>query len=513
LSELTRREVLKSAGVAAAGLGLSSVVGACGTSEKKSAPRTNAAKTETDKALKDLRKRLTGTLLLPGDPGFDKAGESANGRYEDVRPLAIAQCADEADVVTCVNWSRQNGIPPVARGGGHSYAGYSTTRGLLVNIERLNSVAVDLAAATAVVGGSAKNQNVYDATKNGPFFLPGGTCLGVAVGGLVLGGGIGYQTHWAGLTCDHLLESRIVTASGEVIPISPTQNEDLFWACRGGAGGSFGINTQFKFDLVKVDQPNVGFYRFDWTGAEAAGAVFSAFHKILEKAPAEFNAVASAQPVDGSDPRAAVKVFSRGQFIGPLDTLRDIVKPLQEAAKPDKEVLQTQTFWDTYIGFASQPEPETHSWGDISRYADKPLPDDVVAKMVEVMVRCPSKDDKGANGSMWSLGWIGGVVDKFKRGDTAYVHRNMLTLLRPTPVWPNDAPASVSNDLMAWTDDMIKVIAPHTPAESYQNFPNRRITDWQKQYYAENFPRLVQVKKRYDPNNLFQNPQSIPTYL
>jgi FAD/FMN-containing dehydrogenase len=505
MTELTRRDLLKGGSAAAAGVGLSAVLNACGGSTKK---KTTATKADPQKALDDLRKRLKGKLLQPADPAFGTAGEPANGRYEDVRPLAIAQCADEADVVTCVKWSVANGIPPVPRGGGHSYAGYSTTRGLLVDVGTLNSVAIDAAQGTAVVGGAARNQNVYDATKNGPFFLPGGTCLGVAVGGLTLGGGIGYQSHWAGLTCDHLLESRIVTASGDVLTISPTENSDLFWACRGGAGGNFGINTQFKFQLVRSTD-NVGWYRFDWTGAEAAGAVFSAFHKVLEKAPQAFNAVASSQPVVGPDPRAAVKTFSRGQYIGALDDLKTLVQPLLDAAKPDKQLLQTQKFWDTYISVATAPEAETHSWGDISRFADKPLPDDVIAKMVDTLVASPSKTDQ-ANGSMWSLGWIGGKVNDVKRADTAYVHRNMLTLLRPTPVWPNNAPASVGNDLMGWTDDMIGVIAPHTPAESYQNFPNRRLKDWQTQYYAENYPRLVQVKGKYDRNNLFQNPQSIP---
>jgi FAD/FMN-containing dehydrogenase len=97
------------------------------------------------------------------------------------------------------------------------------------------------------------------------------------------------------------------------------------------------------------------------------------------------------------------------------------------------------------------------------------------------------------------------------RRDTAYVHRDALTLLRATPVWARNAPASVSDGLIAWTDQMIGLIAPHTPAESYQNFPNRGIKDWQRQYYAENSSRLVKVKTRYDPHDVFHNPQSIPS--
>ncbi|MGH9276507.1 MAG: FAD-binding oxidoreductase [Acidimicrobiales bacterium] len=495
MADLTRRQLLR----AAAATALAVKLGACSTDRNH------------QRALDDLRKRMKGTLLLPGDSGFVTATLPANGRYNDIFPMAVAQCADEADVATCVTWSRENGVPPVSRGGGHSYAGFSTTTGLLINVGLLNAANVDRAAGTAVFGGGALNQNAYDATHDGPLFLPGGTCLGVGLGGLTLGGGIGYQTHWAGLTSDHLLSSRIVTASGEVLEIDPSHDADLFWACRGGAGGNFGINTSFTYKLVEAPA-NVGFYRFDYRGADAAGAVLSAFHRVLQAAPAAFNAVYAAQatPVGAGGPREAIDVFTRGQYVGPLSELRDLVQPLLAAATPTKTVLQQQTFWDTFRGFASA-EPPQHSFGDISRYADRPIPDSAVAQLIDTLAACPSRSTT-ANGSFWSLGWVGGpVVDRFSRTETAYVHRNMLTLLRPTPDWPDDAPAAVGDDLLAWTDAMIRVVDAHTPAASYQNFPNRRIQNWQQQYYGENFPRLVEVKRTYDRDNLFRNEQSIPT--
>jgi len=463
------------------------------------------------RALVDLRRRLTGTLLLPGDAGYLESSQPANTRFQDTRPAAVAQCADARDVSICVRWSRENGVRPVARGGGHSYAGFSTTTGLLVDVARLNSVTLNQRTGIAVVGGAALNSNVFYKTVDGDFILPGGTCLGVGTGGLALGGGVGYNTHWAGLTCDHMRSSQIVTASGDLVNIDDSRHSDLFWACRGGAGGSFGINTSFTFELSRVPRRSVAFYRFDYRGADAAGAVLAAFDRVLQTAPVGLNAVAMSQasPVGAGGPREAIDTFSRGQYIGPLRELKEIVAPLLAAATPIMTRLETLPFWDMQRMFAST-EAEHHSFGDISRYAQAPLPDRTVAKVVDLLAACPSRDAKN-NGSMWSLGWIGGEkVDSIGRRETAYVHRNMLTMLRATPVWETNAPASVRDGLIAWTNEMIAAIAPDTPNESYQNFPNRGIADWKREYYAENYDRLVDVKTKYDAHNVFRNPQSIP---
>ncbi|MDW5595112.1 FAD-binding oxidoreductase [Conexibacter stalactiti] len=507
MSRLTRRDLLRSGAAGSLGLFLPFAAEA-----RSPAWHARAANGRVDRrALAQLRRALRGRLLLPGDPTYDAAITPANARYDGTKPVAVAQCAGERDVLACVEWSQEHGVDPVARGGGHSYAGFSTTRGLLVDVGALTRVQLDKATGVVTMGGAARNQNVFDATVGGDWILPGGTCLGVGVGGLVLGGGIGYNTHWAGLTADHLVSSRIVTAERRVRRIDADTNRDLFWACRGGAGGSFGINTQWTFQLPRVPRREVAFYRFDWRGADAATAVLRAFDHLLTRAPAALNAVASAQasPVGPGGPREAIDVFSRGQYIGPLEELRELVKPLIDAAgTPVRTQLVTMPYWDMQATFASR-ELERHAFGDVSRYAARPLPDAVYAKVVDLLAECPSRTAE-ANGSMWSLGWVGGpIVGRVGRRDTAYVHRDALTLLRATPVWPIDAPRSVRAGLVDWTNRMIGLVEPHTPDESYQNFPNRGIADWEKQYYGENYPRLQRVKARYDPGNLFRNAQSI----
>jgi FAD/FMN-containing dehydrogenase len=507
MTELTRRDLIRTGAAGAVGLWLPFA-----TDARSATWHARAANTRVPtRALAELRRALHGRLLLPGDRGYDAASAPANFRYDSIRPLAVAGCRNEADVITCVDWARAHRVQPVARGGGHSYAGYSTTEGLLVDIGALSHVTVDR-DGRAVMGGAARNQNVFEATVDGEFVLPGGTCLAVGVGGLTLGGGIGYNTHWGGLTCDHLLSTRMVTAEGRVLHVDPNHHPDLFWACQGGAGGSFGINTQFTFRLPRIPAPQVSFYRFDWRGADAAQAVLGAFDRLLTRDTRGFNAVAQAgaSPVGPGGPREAIDVFSRGQFLGTQDELERYVQPLIDSAGPPaKRTLTTLKYWDMQRMFASA-EGTRHAFGDVSRYSRAPLPDSIYAKVGDLLADCPSRTPQ-SNGSMWSLGWIGGpVVRRFGRRKTAYVHRDMLTLLRATPVWASDAPKSVQNELIAWTEQMIRLVAPHTPAESYQNFPNRGIDDWHRQYYAENFARLVRVKTKYDPHNLFRNAQSIP---
>ena len=310
MDKVDRRDFLL-AGSAAAGL--AALAGAW-------AGRGETADAARRAPLDQLRRKLRGRLLVPGEPGYEAASAPANGRYDAIRPLAVAVCADEHDVVSCVDWARRYRIRPVARGGGHSYAGFSTTSGLLIDLGRFSSVRIDAASGTATLGGGTLNGDLFRALKGGHLFLPVGTCLGVGAGGLTLGGGIGYNTRWAGLTCDHLRSSRIVTAAGDVLDIDAARHGELYWACRGGAGGSFGINTSFTFDLLEVPRKTVSYYLAWWRGAEAATGAFVAFDEILRNAPAAFNAVllAQAAPV-GPALREAMWVWTRGQYVGPLD--------------------------------------------------------------------------------------------------------------------------------------------------------------------------------------------------
>jgi FAD/FMN-containing dehydrogenase len=498
-----RRAVLRSATATSLGL-------AAGARLHRSSAQTPVA----NPALGDLQRRLAGALLLPEDSAFLATNAPVNRRYQDVIPTAIARCADEADVMTCVQWCVENGVEPVVRGGGHSYAGYSTTSGLLIDLRDLSSVTVDHAAGAMTIGGGATITDIFAALDDGPLFLPTGTCPTVGIGGLTLGGGIGHNTRWAGLTCDHLQHTRVVTANGEPLDVSPTQHSDLFWALRGGAGGSFGVNTSFTFNLVEVPSSPVTNFSVRWRGADAAGLVLRAFQDIIQDAPAEFGAAVVITPLDPAESgrRRSIDVSLQGHFIGPESDLQDLLAPLLELkTPPSDQTITKMPFWESQKQLL-EPEGEAHAFTDISRFANAPLPDDVIQQIVSLLVNCPHRTDE-AHGAITLFGWVGGILTQIPRHETAYVHRDMTALWRAGAVWPPDAPPSVGEELTAWTQEIAALIAPHTPNESYQNFPNRAIADWQQQYYAENLQRLIEVKTVYDPGNVFRNAQSIPVSL
>jgi FAD/FMN-containing dehydrogenase len=464
-----------------------------------------------DSALNDLASRLQGRLLLPGNAGFTAAWFPTNGRFRDTVPIAVARVASDQDVVVCLAWTQEHGLPFCVRGGGHSYAGLSTTTGLVIDLSLLNSVVVDRAARTMVTGGAATNGNIFSELDLGDAILPGGTCLSVGIGGLVLGGGIGYHTRWAGLTSDHLVRAKVITAGGDIVTASADENADLFWALRGGSGGTFGVCTEFEFELVPVPQQDIIFYRFDWTGADAAIAMLSAVDALEQTAPPEFVAsgMAQATPTQpGASAADSMDVMLRGQFLGSRADFDDLIAPVLAGNAPAKAEIVGQPFWRTAAIFTSQ-EAENHSWGDISRYTDRALPTSTIEALVQHVAEAPSRSASD-NAQLWMLGWVGGdVVDRFSRGETAYVHRGVRNMLRPSPVWSNLSAEPVARDLQQWTDAAVAIMEQDVLRESYQNFPNLSLVDWQELYYAENLQRLIDVKTQWDPDNRFTSAQTI----
>ncbi len=218
-----------------------------------------------------LASSLQGSLVRPGNSQYATAHQLFSTRFDNILPAAIAYCASAADIQKCLAFVRRFNMPFAPRSGGHSYAGYSTSTGLVLDVTRMNAVTVNASAGTATIGAGARLIDVYNAITQYGLILPAGSCPTVGIAGLTLGGGVGVIGRKFGLTCDNLLSAQVVTADGSILTCNANQNSDLFWALRGGGGGNFGVVTSFVFQLHQVAA--LSLFTLDWPWSVAANVV------------------------------------------------------------------------------------------------------------------------------------------------------------------------------------------------------------------------------------------------
>lgn len=475
-------------GIAAASQGLQWLTGC-------SSPTT----TDPSQIWSELDASLTGDVFLPGSMGyFDRARPWAL-QYAGTLPAGIAQCADEADVRTCVLWARKHGIALVARSGGHSYAAYSMTTGLQLDLSRMNSVAFDASTSNAVVGGGARNKDVYAALRARGQAITHGRCKEVGVGGLVLGGGIGFNMRAHGLTCDRLLSTRMVAADGTVLTCSDTENTDLFWACRGAGGGNFGVHTQFVF--APFTAPNITVFNITWNAKHEE--VFAALLQMTMAAPNTLGIKVSviATP-SGASQTMVVNIL--GQLAGTEAELGALLQPVINIAVPLSSNVVSMSYWDGQEFLSEEGDPEYSH--ERSRFATSALSSTAIAAIFRNMRAWPGTRVAGT----WKYFLMGGVIDDVAPTDTAFVHRGSCMITSIDLEWlPADEGAVLSANY-AWLDAFHEEMAAFTSAHCYQNFIDRRQTNYLDAYYGANLDKLKRVKQQVDPTNMFTYPQAIP---
>ncbi|MDQ3822412.1 MAG: FAD-binding oxidoreductase, partial [Actinomycetota bacterium] len=223
------------------------------------------------RALRELDRALAGDVVTPSESRYTSARLLFNTRFDAIKPRAIAFCENAADVQKAVRWARKHDVRISARSGGHSYGGYSAGPGLVVDVSRIDGISVNPQARTATIGAGARLIDVYAELWKHGLAIPGGSCPSVGIAGLALGGGVGFSSRKLGLTSDNVRGLRIVTADGRARNASAREHGDLFWACRGGGGGNFGVATSFAFRAHPVG--NVATYAIDWPWSDALEAV------------------------------------------------------------------------------------------------------------------------------------------------------------------------------------------------------------------------------------------------
>ncbi|MBB1252863.1 FAD-binding oxidoreductase [Streptomyces sp. OF3] len=438
-------------------------------------------------------------LHRPGSEGFHPLAEPDNLRYAHVLPAGIVSCASRNDVRAALLWSRKHGVPLVPRSGGHNYAGYSTTTGLLINLRRMNGVRPD--GRWLWLGGGATNSDVYAARATNLYF-PGGRCPGVGVAGLTLGGGLGFNDRKWGMTCDRLVETEVVLADGSVVRANDRENTDLFWACRGGAGGNFGINTAFGFRPVSVDRQTATV--FDLVlDLDAGERLMDRVQEALVRDVAGDLDVRVAFARRAEDERPAVALL--GQYLGTDDRLHSLLRPIREL-RTRKDFVQQRHFWSAQDYLLTNPEKSAMSSRSLApnRWLDAAT----VAEVVEwVRDWRPGPAEGTGYVTLFAMGGESAVPGP---GETAYPHRDATFVIDVGTHWRHDARRSDVAELLSRTSRIHRTLAARLRTRAaYVNFPDPDLTDWHTAYYGANYERLVAVKKRYDPSGTFHYPQAI----
>jgi FAD/FMN-containing dehydrogenase len=504
----SRRRFLGGAAGAVAALGLHGRIAAAASAASAKAS-----------AIDGLRKTFQGELLEPSDADYLAWSVSTNTRYDSILPLAVALCETPKDVSAAIHWARQENVPLAIRGGGHNYLGMSSTPGLLIVTRRMRRIELEKSSGLLRIEAGAVNGELLNRLGGGEWMLPIGTCPQVGVAGLTLGGGMGDNARWAGLTSDHLRSTTAVLASGEEVEISDQDNPDLFWACRGGGGGNFAIQTSLTFQLLAAPR-RVAFFAMEFAGADATIAAYAALQSILAGAPDEFSTFCflrsspRAGDTDATPWQLSPAVYPSFQVVGSLvgseADLRALVAPLS-ALNPLVPEFGAGSFWEA-TQWLSSPPGVRHGWADVNRYMNRTLTEAEIAEMVSILLEAPfGRRDRFVEFGLF--GWVGGKVATIPAAATAYAHRNGTGLLRAGAIWDFTTPMYDQIALNDWLDKAYAFIARVGTRASYLNWPGDRITDWKTAYYGENLSRLVKVKQSYDPDNLIYHAQSIPVKL
>lgn len=449
-----------------------------------------------------LAAALTGRLWLPGEPRYDEKRAVVNERCTGVRPAAVVSAATVGDVRQAIRWAGDNGLAVTPRGTGHSFAGYSVGGGLVVDVSGLADVVADETSGLVTVGGGATMNPLYRCLEQHQMAFPAGNSPTVGIGGLTLGGGVAAVSRAWGLTSDALVETVLVTADGRVRTCNARENPDLFWACRGGGGGNFGVNVSFTFQARPVTDVSV--CCLIWTGADAhAVALLDTLQEVVRQGPNEFSARLG---LSTSGRGQAVTVSAVGLFLGPARNLRDLLRPALDVAPPTRQEVLDLSYWagKDYL----RHETSGGGFAVRTRLSPGPLPADALETLLWWIRRWPgSRNVDGAGVGLFA--W-GGAINAVPATDTAFVHRDSLFLVSMDTSWTeDDAPGQVDANLR-WLTGMYEAMGEHLPDSAYQNFTDPDLPDWRTAYYGRNFPRLVDIKRRHDPDNLFRFDQSIP---
>lgn len=449
-----------------------------------------------------LRSDIAGEVVVPGSPGYAAARRPAIARYGHIRPQAVVRCATPEDVATTFRFAHRAGLPVAPRGGGHCFAGRSSTTGIVLDVTPMSETT--LSAGELTVGAGARLGAVYDALTPHGRTIPAGCGPTVGVAGHLLGGGLGILGRTYGLTSDHLLAARVVLADGRVVDCDERRDPELFWALRGGGGGNFGVLTSLR--LRTVPAPEMTCFHLVWPHTRAATAIRE-WQAWAIDGPDELAAslliTASADPAESP----VVHLFGTmlgagadrllGEFVARVGTDPESADRVPLSFRDAKRYLVAHGPGDD--------RPDGHLYSK-SEFFARSLPEDVIEKLVAELL---AGRTAGESRALEFLP-MGGAYQRIHQDATAFPHRDARFLLKHTTLVDPDAPDSRLRATRDWLDGSWGLVHGWGTGGVYPGFPDPDLANWAAAYHGRNYDRLVRVKARYDPGGFFHFHQSIP---
>jgi FAD/FMN-containing dehydrogenase len=461
----------------------------------------------------ELSESFVGSILLPQDPDYHLKRETFSLAFQHF-PQIIVYCECVADVVRAIQFAKKTNLRPVCRSGGHSTAGYSVNDQIVIDVSRLNYVRVDPVSRTAFVGAGAHFTHVNNTLDLYGLHLPGGGCETVGVSGYMQGGGYSFTSLMFGMNCDHVVGVRMALANGDLIDANVHENSDLFWAVRGGTGNNFGVVLEIQYRLHQLGE--LWGFGFKWPlvtdeevrAACEAMAVWQE-HFTGKTVPEKLGNQALLVHTNGADNRLTPHFVIRGMFNGSETECSDALAPLLRIMKDKniyRDIWQKGTYRELNAFLLTHPTelppnvpPSARAIAKSHLVARKLSAADW-GSIVELYRKSPSSDN------FIGLEAFGGAINTVSPTETAFWHRDASVDVFLFSFWLHEEDRHLAE---SYLDEFDHVVAKHSNGQSYQNYPNRKNQNFGLMYFGGNLPRLIEVKRKYDPEDFFTFPQGI----
>lgn len=459
----------------------------------------------TRQTLTELEHALVGKIVLPGMPDYPQARVGDGLVPYQSYPLIIVYCALINDVALCLAWAQRYEWWVTCRAGGHSTAGYSVNSGIVIDVTGINYVSVDPFLKQARVGSGTRFRQLNSVLDSYRLHLPGGSCSDVGVAGFMQGGGYGFTSREFGIHSDNVLSVTVMLANGRLVVANPTQNQDLFWAIRGGTGGNFGVLIESTYQLHDLHE--VWGFCLSWPLEQAAAVLYELQHGYMTKgAPPQLGYLAVLTTFDEVPSVGMIGMYHGTREAGwqALASLRAIGTPTVRLDRQGPYGTLNDELLDILPGIPPPPG-QTLEAKDCG-YIATSLTQAQWQMVADYFATSPNP---------YNIVFIepyGATINRYPVEASAFIHRDVSMDFYVDTFWKKAGDFTHEKEARAWLEGFMALMQPHFNGHKYQNYPQRGFADYRWAYWGDAFNSLLFVKQKYDPTNVFHYEQSISPY-